>query len=294
MLVASLAGGEVDPVPRAVFPALYLAWIAGVSVVLGQRRPWLATFAVGIAALQFLDVEAVTSGYQEVAVMAVAGTAALLFLRSLMDDPTDKSDGSEMLGAALAASAGMIKLEGAVLGTILFGAWIVARWGRASFRRRALRAACVFVPIVAAWQFLLAFRGIDPGNVSVHWGLRASSLLEVPGRFDRWPLIARALAGQVVQHGAAWQGSVVLSIAAAWIVPSLRRALVFLWVAIILHLTVLAAIYFSVDLAFEWYLRNSCARLLSLADFLPVTLLVLCTMHLTEIVIPSRRMGIAS
>jgi hypothetical protein len=257
-------------------------------VTFGQRRPWLATAVVGVAALQFLDVEAVTSGYQEVVVTAVAGTATLFFLRRLASARAEENDRSEVIGAALAAMLGMIKLEGALVGTTLFAAWVVAGWGQNSpgTKGSTLRAACVFVPIVAAWPILSAFNGIDPRNV--HLALRPSSLLAIPSRLDRWHPIANALTAQAGERGPALLAGVVLSMTTAWLAPSAWRALSFLWVAMSLHLAMVAVIYFSIAHAFEWYIDTSFARLVSLADSSAVTLLVLCTMHLTEVAVPSR------
>jgi hypothetical protein len=96
----------------------------------------------------------------------------------------------------------------------------------------------------------MALNGIDPTQVQMP--LRPSSLLAIPARLDRWYPIASALTVQAIQRWPALLAGVVLSMVTARLVPSLRRALLFLWVALLLYLVVVVATYFSVDLALQW------------------------------------------
>jgi hypothetical protein len=288
MLLLRIVGPEAEPVARLVFPALYLAWIAGLSESVSRSHPWLAGIAVGLGALAFLDVRAITSGHQEIALTAVAGTAVLFFLRDLEADPTEAARRPELIGAALAGSLGMIKVEGGVLGVIIFLSWAVTRSRQRlpSGNRRILAAAGLLVPIIAVWPVLSFLAGVDP--TAVHRGLHPASLLAVPSRLERWYPILIAMLPEAPPRRFGLLAGIMLSVATTWLIPAARRTVGFLWGILGLHYLFVVLVFFAVDYAFAWYLATACRRLMSLADFVPITLLAVCAMRLADIAAAGR------
>src|SRR5207248_3271849 len=82
----ALGGLENEPVARLVFPAFWLAWAASLPLLvpgaLQRRMTATALFALVLATLDF---QAATSGYQDLMIASVAGAAALLLGRRLLE-----------------------------------------------------------------------------------------------------------------------------------------------------------------------------------------------------------------
>jgi len=279
-IALTLIGSAAEPVSRLIFPFLYLAWVASLHDLVPRVRPWTNAPLVLVAVAPLFQLQAVTSGYQDVALMAAAGMSALFYSRALAAGaPADA-----LWGAAFAAVLPLVKTEGVLLGAALSAAW--ALLSPLPARRQAATVA-IFLAGAAAWPLLLLLNGVDPTRVQGE-AFYFASLLDVPQRLNRWgamqPYFARHFLPRLGVIGAA----ALLSAATFHLLPALRRAVVFLWFVAGLHLLLLFAIFFSTEVDLDWHLGTAFTRLALQGEFVWPTVTVLCAGRLIAATWPLR------
>lgn len=280
-----LTGLEREPLARLVFPMLTMAWLASLPLMFpGLTRPrgtltFSALLAIAVAAI---DSKAVTSGYQDTVLCAMAGISAVLLTRVLLQDgPPSRHIVS--LALVLAGTLGLIKNEGFVLAIVLVVPWMVLfvrTKGRSELSRAvSLPAASVFLVLVAFWPVATAtvLSGLDHDRALGFEGASWGRLLD---GIPRIPLIVDRLIHLSPSFGLTWAAAVAASVA-GWKTAWTRPVLCWLWITAAVHTAWIVTPFMLTNADLTWHLDTALARLVSQHGFVWIMALAIGAVALT-------------
>jgi hypothetical protein len=264
---------------RLIFLALYAAWALSVSALLDRPLPRAAAWIVPMCVLATFDYRAVTSGYQDMPIAALAGLAAVLLGRSLTTG--DRTQAA--LGLFFAGVMGMVKLEGVFLGAILAASWMLASCFAprqpSAVRRVGLLAA--FAAPAAVWPALVAFNRIPLESFQgmAFEGIRPSDLIS---RFGRLPQILAALVHLGPTYLCAVGATTCVAITAWRRRPPVRPLLEFLSLAVAVHTAWIVAVFMLTNDDLVWHLETALSRLVFQQTCLWTTALIVAGVTLLD------------
>lgn len=266
-LVLAIASPFAEPCGRLWFLGLYLAWLTSLSLWLPARPSLQSRVVLILAVLAQADLGSITNGYQDAVVMSVAGLSAALLGSELLVADEEKAcprGGRSHVasGLFLAGILGTIKAEGAVLGAILVGGWLITV---AIVRgRRALVTSLPYVGVWLAaslvWPLLLVANGVRPSAFqSGAYGMVSAD--EVLARLSRIPFIlygflrmgpwyALPIVAAALAAGAAWRA-----------VATVRPVIAWLWGCAVAHSLWIVTVFLVTNLDFHWHVRTALDRL---------------------------------
>jgi hypothetical protein len=264
--------------------------------VFGRPYSLSAAIAILLSALLVLDVQAVTSGYQDAFVLVGSGFAASKLVRLLIASPRETSSLLQHLNEAaqrkelmrigfLTGVVGLIKQEGTVFSLLLTGSFLLvlllstrpAAWTKLA--RALLPFLRTWLPTVAVWPAILVLNQVDVRAIQGD-GFSASSILNAFQQADRWPLIGPYVTSYLDDRLSLTIVCGVGSVASFIVAPSSRRPIVFLWTVLALHLAFVILVFFSTREDLPWHLGTAFQRLTQQAGF---ALLLLVFVPLTSL-----------
>jgi hypothetical protein len=286
-------GPAQESIGRAIFPILYFVWAASLMDVFGRPYSLSAAFAILLSAVLVLDVQAVTSGYQDAFVLVGAGFAASKLVRLLIASPREASSllqhfnetaqRKELLRIGfLTGVIGLIKQEGTVCSMLLTGSFLLVLLlsTRPSAWTKLVRALRPFfytwLPTVAVWPAILVLHQVDVRAIQGD-GFTVSSILNAFQQVDRWPLISPYVTTYLESRLSLTIVCGAGSVASFIVAPSSRRPIVFLWTVFALHFAFVILVFFSTQADLSWHLETAFQRLVQQAGF-ALVLLVFVTL----------------
>jgi hypothetical protein len=286
-------GPAQENVGRAIFPILYFVWAASLMDVFGRPYSLSAAFTILLSALLVLDVQAVTSGYQDAFVLVGSGFAASKLVRLLISSPRETSSLLQHFGEAaqrkellrigfLTGVIGLIKQEGTVCSLLLTGSFLLvlllsthpSAW--AKIARALLPFFCTWLPTVVMWPAILILHQVDVRAIQGD-GFSVRSVLNAYQQVDRWSLISPYVTAYLEARLSLTVVCGAGSVASFIVVPSSRRPIVFLWTVFALHLAFVILVFFSTQADLSWHLATAFQRLAQQAGF-ALVLLVFVTL----------------
>jgi len=266
-LLLAIAGTVAEPVGRLLFLGLYLAWLASLPLWLPSPAPLRVRLALILAVAASVDLWRITNGYQDAVIMSVAGLSAGLLGRVILDVGAEPlaAPGDERFHAAVglffAGTLGFIKAEGAVLGAILVGGWLiaVATARGPGFLKPFLPFFGLWLVLTAAWPLLLVVKGVS--LTTLPGAYRALSVGETLGRLSRLPFILYGFARMGPWYVLPVVAAALTSVAAWRRVPAVRPVLAWLWGCAVAHGVWIITLMLLTNVDFRWHIRTSLDRL---------------------------------
>lgn len=284
-LLLGVTGPADEPVARLIFLGLYAAWIATAVSLVARPLTWPVVAVSALVVFTLFEYRHVTSGYQDTVVMSVAGVAAALFARTLIDHEA-AAPRTVVTAALFAAGAlGLIKLEGLFVGVILAGGWLIAaraQSGGAGLSRRVTAAGlALFVGLIAAWPLLTRFNGIDL-QAAQGSGFLPLAIGDLPSRLTRLPAIAMGFMRLGPWFALPVAAALVLSVAAWRDAPHLRVFLAWAWGCMTVHAVFVTATFVMTNYDIEWQMRTALDRLIAQQSCLWLLVILVSATTLTR------------
>ena len=266
-LLLAIAGTFAEPVGRLLFLGLYLAWLASLSLWLPSPAPLHTRLALILAVAAYVDLWTITNGYQDAVVMSVAGLSAALLGRVMLEVGAESlpAAGDERfhtaVGLFFAGTLGAIKAEGAVLGAILIGGWLIAvatvRGPR--FLKPFLPFVGLWLVLTGVWPLLLVVNGVSLTTFPSAY--RTLSVGETLGRLSRLPFILYGFARMGPWYVLPVVAAALTSVAAWRRVRAVRPVLAWLWGCAVAHGVWIITVMLLTNVDFRWQIRTSLDRL---------------------------------
>lgn len=265
-----LAGTGAESVTRLLFPMLYVAWtFALTDIFSGPVRGALAA-VVFAAAVTAATLAPITSGYQDIVLMSVAGVAAVLFLRTLRADRDFAHDPRAATPAlVVTAGLGLIKSEGLFLAAALLIGWLTAlrhERSEALTTPRSKWVVAIAGAAVFAWPLVLWWNGMSllEGQDATFESISARTALS---RLDRLPHIVSFMIHLSPTLTFPFAAAGLLSMTAWANAPSVRPRLLLLWISLALYLAWIAGVFMLTNVDLDWHLRTAMPRLFNQLGF---------------------------
>ena len=287
--------GKYEPIYGLFLgPVAYGFWILAHLSLFKQKNHWIIPIIFFPIAILFYN-DAVYNGYQDKLLMACAGMAVLTFTQFFLDniDANDqnmykRNSNFFWLGAFFAGMLSFIKVEGMIMGLIIFSGvlfivvFLFPKEKHREFLIANYPAALIFTVLLLTWPLILHFGGVDLTKIQGDT-LSLQFSFDFFQNLDRLPII-------VLRHINYIQGilpiftmSVLLTLLALKDMPKIRIALSYIWLIWLLLLVFITFIFMVTRSPLIWHLDTAFYRLSSQHDFIyPLTIILVVSNILHE------------
>lgn len=268
--------------------SMYFFWILTLLDLYKSKIKFIDALALSIVAIIGFD-ESFYNGMQDKIVMMGAGLAAIMLIKHFRASKFEINSGKRFflqIGAFFAGGLALVKSEGMVLGGIIVVLATIISMANSDFKIKLLIeryafSVFVFALLLILWPTILYTGNVDITNIQGD-SLTLSSLFDIPHNLERIPVLMEYFISYINSISEWFYTSLVLSVFGAWLVPELRKELVFLWGIAILSWIFIFVVYLSTRAPLIWHLDTAFARLMSQHIFIYVLSIIIVFQNFSQ------------
>jgi hypothetical protein len=279
--------GNLEGIGRLIFPLIYNLFFLEIYLIFktnSKKDFYLCAALLYLASIFRNDLT--YNGYQDAALLAVAGIATANFIKIYISASTNPNNLSKLrinfyYALALLGSLGFIKNEGLIFSLILLIIPLIITVKFNIIRNYDyLILSVLYFILLLFWQIILYFYHVDLNNIQGD-AFKLNSISDLLTQTSRTPVITQYYKSFFSQYYLIISGSVLLSLMAvvldfskAWIIGSL-------WLITFLHSLFILCVFLLTKQDLAWHLDSAFSRLMYQSCFIYILLAI-------SIILPQR------